>query len=474
DAVNFEQTAQLIYQHGWGEFFRTGPHREPLYASMIAMNMYLGDVFHVHYQWFQKAQQMILLFLSQLGVVYILRKLRVHEIITLTLVGYMGFSPALINTGLSLFSEILTLFLGVCCLIVCSEAYLFVKAVERGSLLTAFRWGCFMALVFVAAVFSKGVFQLIFYAALIPFIQTAVLSSKVHRRLVSTSFISTVSALVIFVLMINGYKNLNQKYNGHYQLTNRHYAIFASSAYKRAEPVNQRIMLSHLVSIPGNGVCQIFFDEDTCRYADWYGSWAFNKQVDNDMRRLSWEEEDDGNRIMFDLALDKMRSRPFQYLFFTLVEALKMPFWESTRIGFVTYPGWLASFYSNKIIRYGLRLCIAIEMFTGVFMLGIMAMGLFFRKLKGKGARKFSRSDQRIGPRSCADSGLASQGKCISHEKVWLGFLILMLCIYTGLYATCYVITRYSVVMAPYFLIIYGYTLDRILLPRLDQSYAKF
>ncbi len=48
---------------------------------------------------------------------------------------------------------------------------------------------------------------------------------------------------------------------------------------------------------------------------------------------------------------------------FAFLEAPKIFFWESTRIGFVEYPLWLDAIYVSKIARLGIRLFISLLTF---------------------------------------------------------------------------------------------------------------
>jgi len=108
DASGYEILGSRIYQQGWDEYFRTGPNREPLYPFVISLAMRIGDFFSWPYPAVQKTFQILMLGFSQLLALRILRTLKVNQIVRAFVILYLGFSPALVNSAFSLFSEILT------------------------------------------------------------------------------------------------------------------------------------------------------------------------------------------------------------------------------------------------------------------------------------------------------------------------------------------------------------------------------
>jgi len=57
DAIGYKNLGSLIYHEGWQEFYRTGPHYEPLYPFTISLSMGLADKLSVSYQLVQKLFQ---------------------------------------------------------------------------------------------------------------------------------------------------------------------------------------------------------------------------------------------------------------------------------------------------------------------------------------------------------------------------------------------------------------------------------
>jgi len=59
-------------------------------------------------------------------------------------------------------------------------------------------------------------------------------------------------------------------------------------------------------------------------------------------------------------SFDKFRERPGQYIVLMGIESLRMPFWESSQLGFVSYPSWLKRIFDLSIFKNGIRLCVSL------------------------------------------------------------------------------------------------------------------
>jgi hypothetical protein len=66
------------------------------------------------------------------------------------------------------------------------------------------------------------------------------------------------------------------------------------------------------------------------------------------------------NSTLVKLSIKQAFRNPFQYIILGLAEGLKMFFWESTKIGFVSYPHWLQKIYDIKIFNNALRLIVSL------------------------------------------------------------------------------------------------------------------
>jgi len=41
DSINYVALGKMLYAHGWIDYFKTGPNREPLYPLLIALSMHI-------------------------------------------------------------------------------------------------------------------------------------------------------------------------------------------------------------------------------------------------------------------------------------------------------------------------------------------------------------------------------------------------------------------------------------------------
>jgi hypothetical protein len=110
--------------------------------------------------------------------------------------------------------------------------------------------------------------------------------------------------------------------------------------------------------VPGAGVCRKFFSEQECWYSEFSSADYYRGTVlSNDLGSVLPEEKNDK---LIDLVISKILEHPFQYIFFMFIESARMPFWESTQIGFVDYPPWLNKIYQNNMAKDMLRLFISV------------------------------------------------------------------------------------------------------------------
>lgn len=432
DSINYENTGRLIYQNGWLNFFQTGPHREPLYPALITMSMAWANLLSVDYQLILKIFQVTLLFSTQILLLLLLRKLNLREGVIKAAVFYFGISPATINAAFSVYYEVIVFpFVVVAVLLASSLWYDIHKKRKYGLVLgkTVLFGICFSLLTF-----GRGVFQIVFYFFIMPFCVSAFLAFFKLRRLVLRRILIFIfGAFIIFYSTISYIKTMNLRYNGEYVLCNTHLSIFLASAYKRSQPVTPRIIAANIALIPGTGVCRIFFSQQECDYADWYGMDGFRGK--EALPSMAVIPKDRLEREVTRLVLEKIIAHPFQYTFFSVVEALKMPFWESTKIGFVSYPEFLAKLYNHPIARFGLRL-----LFGFLTIVAFVFVTLNLWRLK---YQCFSIKDNQ-------------------QNTVTLFFVWLMIAVYTFSYSLCYVLTRYALPIASVYVVCISFTIDAI------------
>ncbi len=423
DAIAFEGLAKGIYQQGWVQYFVNGPNREPLFPALIAMSMAVADWLQLPYQQVQMIVQLFILGLSQWLLWRLLSRLGVGVWVTAAVLLYFAFSPALVNSALSLFSEILTYPLVL-------SVILLTLAIFRGIR----RWylpSLGLALLGVALVLVKGVFEVVFLVYLIGALLMVIGVGRDKRWVVLKSL---GIALFIFLTAVHGYKMINAAYNGNYTITDRSGFMVYGSAVRRTAPLGEHQVKAALASVAGDGVCLRFFSKDEC----WY--WNFQTTDGFGMARaaeLGYLPGGEINKTMIKEAGGLFLSNPCAYVFFGVLEMLKMFFWESTKIGFVNYPAAIKTIYELPLFNEALRLIIS--------SLSLMAVLLvtFYQGFW----------------RHCSKEGALA-----------LRLVLLMIWPFVLSYSFVSVLTRYSFAVVPFYLICIALCLQYVMNRKLDKA----
>ena len=421
DSIEYENTGRIIYQNGWLDFFRTGPHRELLYPSLIALAMASAKSLSVNYQLVLKIFQVAFLFSTQLLLIVVLKKINVRDSIIKTAVFYFGISPATINAAFSVYYEIVAFPFVVIAVLLLGSLWsdIHQKKEYKPILGKALLFGlCFSLLAY-----GREVFIYVYYFLVLPFCISALKSLfKRHKEIFYRHIILIILSFALFFSATSYIKLMNARYNGNPVFCKTHWGILLGSASKRSQPISYRIIASHIATIPGNGVCRWFFSEKECHYADWFGSTEQDLPVSAVPKdHQEWQEAR--------WVLEKTLSHPFQYLFFSIVESLKMPFWESTQIGYVGYPESITKFYNHPSVRFGLRLSLGLITITALLFLTFYL------------------------------------GRRQAKEPV-LFFVWLTIMAYTFLYSLCYVVTRYALPIAAMYMVCIAFSMEMIIRQR--------
>lgn len=354
DASSYEKLGSMIYKDGWIQYFKTGPNREPLYPFIISLSMNLAASIGISYQFFQKIIQVIILFLTQWLTYRILKKLQVNNAILILTVLYIGFSPAIVNTAFCLYSEIATypFILGI--VLLSARSW---QKIQQGRTVDSLFFGFFTGILFLLITAIKAIYAYVFFIFLIPYTVITILSF-VHKRkdilLKASLFILT--ALFVFNSMIILYKSTNQKYNGLYALTDRgNWALYASVA-RRSEKLTKERLLTAIAYIPGEGFCYSIFG-DKCYF--WTPANSDSYGLPKLQEVMAQVPKDKVNAKITSLIIEKISQHPIQFFLLNWIDALKMFFWESTKMGFVFYPTWLARIFDITLFKNCLRLIIS-------------------------------------------------------------------------------------------------------------------
>ncbi len=352
DALGYEGLGRILQNNGLITYVKTGPNREPLYPSLVALSMTLEQLTHYPYVKIMAYFGVVILLVTQILIYILLRLLKIRSWICSLVLVYFAISPAITNTAFSLFSEIITypLILGIIL-----ANYAGCKAIENDNKIAACGYGLLTGLTFAATTFVKGIFECVFPTFLIVILITAM-----YKKNFSTALILfLMTSAVVFYVPILEYKQLNKTYNGNFTIADRGpWGLYGNTA-RRVEPIESHSILTDLAYVAGEGVCEKFFSSQECYFWSFQQSDGFGGQKLDELKKQHLDPQEATNQLLR-LSKEKALSNLPQYLLLTFIESLKMFFWESTQIGFVTYPAWLSQIYNMTILKNLLRLCAAV------------------------------------------------------------------------------------------------------------------
>ncbi|MCB9757101.1 MAG: hypothetical protein H6753_01600 [Candidatus Omnitrophica bacterium] len=350
DAQGYYDLARMITQQGWLTYFTSGPNREPIYPFLVAFSMWLTAP--ESFLAVLKIFQIFLLGTTTFLVFAFLSRCGVSRWLACLAMVYIGLSPAMINTALSVYSEIAAhaFILGIAWW--SSEVFYSLQRREDKN----FFWSGFVwAVLFLLAILVKSAYEVISFLCLIPFgvlLWRAWQQKDVSGVRKAAAFLLT--AIVVVQMGVGGYKYLNYKYNGLYVMTDRAAWALYGSAARRQQPLTPRgFGAAAAYNLFEDEGCRIFFSAQECRAWDVAASDKLaeekNYQVSANFPRQQQNQE------LLRLSLAKILENPFQYVVLMAVDWVHLFFWESTRIGFVAYPDWLDKVYDQPILARGLR-----------------------------------------------------------------------------------------------------------------------
>lgn len=433
DAVGYEHLGKEFLDGGIENYLKNGLTREPLYPMLISLSMKLsketGD-----YRNIQKVFQLLALFLSQILLFLILSKANIDWKVKFPTVFYFGISPAMVNAALSLYSEILTLPCIMLMMIVIQSSWeTLIREGQKKNILLSILTG----VIFSIIIFIKAIFQYIFlvYIAVYVIKGLAFWAAK-NKKALLRCVVYVILSTSIVVGSVTCYRFLNLKYNGHFDFTSRYAVLLFGNAGKRTENLSRTQLLAHLAAIPGESFCKKLFTKKECDYctfkeADRYRSKHLPRLISPDLSKREREKE------ALKLSVNMFVRKPIQYVGLTFLEAFKMPFWESTRIGFVKYPLVVENIFNNSLFRNGIRLCMSVLTYLGlVFGLWFSAFNFF--------------------------SFLRAQ-KSYQEEKAVVFFSCLIILTFTGLYSLFSILTRFAFPIVPLYCVLIAFFLDSFL-----------
>lgn len=443
DSLGYEILGSMLYKEGWKQYFVTGPSREPLYPWGISISMRLADQWGISYQVIQKFIQIIFLFITQLLTFQILKKLRIPMAITALTLLYLGFSPAIINSALTLYSEIFTypFILGI--ILMGARVWkLTQKEYNHRLLLSSLGLG----LLFVGIMFVKAVFEYILFIFLIPFFYLLLKAAmKGNKKIIKNTSMVLLMVIVTFHGFVVSYKLLNKKYNGVYTFTDRGaWALYGNTA-RRMQPMNTKRIISGMAFVAGEGVCRRFFDPVECTFWSYSTSdnFGFSKWQEFERSKMPKDKFDP---TFLELSKNLILQNPLQYLGITFMASFGLFFWESTKIGFVDYPGWLNKLYDCRMFKDGLRLFIfLITLVSFVYLLWFV--------WKNKSKLIVSKK-----------TNLSSTSLTDDQDIPIIFFILILLCGYIALHSLFLILTRYALPIASLYLIAIAFFLKQMMI----------
>lgn len=429
DAADYEALGKMLTEQGWVEFFRSGLHREPFYPALVAFSMKLGGVLGISYQLTQAAVQLFLLFLTQLLALRILRLLKINDLVCFFTVLYLGISPALVNSALSLYSEIATYPFILAIMLLLYRSWLsFFEAKPR-----IIRFAIGAGLLFALMLLNKGIFELLTPVFFFFLLVLALLTGE--RKVIARVFTYSLAALAVFYSLAVSYKSVNKIFNGRFAVTERGAWMFYGSTAQKTQALTCRRSLAALVSVPGKGVCESFFTREECEPWSFQSADAFGLLKVNELSGGGTGSAE-LDKSLISLSMRKITQNPLQYILFTVLEGAKMFFWESTQIGFVAYPSPLARLFTWTPLKNGLRLGVS---FLTIFSLAYLAA--LIRRQKKNALRT-------------------------ENPLLFLCLCLLFILTFIGSYSIVHIITRYALPIAPLYLIVIAYVLHKLFFSR--------
>lgn len=444
DAMIFEHLGTLIYHSGWIEFFKTGPHNEPLFPLLISFSMRVADFFSVPYQIVQAGIHILILFSTQLLTLFILSQINISKSIKALVVLYMGISPILVNAAFSLWSEIAALPFVPGIILVGVQSW---GAILGHKHKKTILWGLCFAFIFIVMVSVKALFEYIFVAFMAPYLVLLFRSFiKKERKVFISALLFLVATLSVFNSYLFFYKSLNQKYNGHFMLADRGPWIFYGNAMRRAEPLTFKRFAAYLAFVAGDNVCYNLFDKSDCDF------WSFYTINNIGLPKLK-ELESGGvpggeiDSVMLALAKEKILENPLQQTLLVFIEGFKMLFWESTRIGYVSYPPWLQKVFEFAPFKSGLRLL--------SFLITLISLIYTLRHVIRSKDQVFRYQDPQ------------NRGTHI------LFFSLVFIMSYIGFYSLFNISARFASLLVSLYLIMIAFTIQKTMLKQKEMGYHE-
>ncbi|MBF0386678.1 MAG: hypothetical protein HQL20_02345 [Candidatus Omnitrophica bacterium] len=342
DAIGYEESGRFILKHGLGAYFQT-LNREPLFPYLVSRAMNLSQLFGVPYYYFLKAILFIFLTVTLVGIYRLARLLGVGRTVSGLGAFYAGVSPVILNSMLWLWSEGAALPWAVW------GVFFFVK-LWRSAVKCDFRrlvlFSVLSAFMFIVLLTVKAVAGVagVLYGLPLLLVGVVYLIRREYYR-AGAFVVSGVIFLGVFSSAVEGYKALNYKMNGNYELTTRfHWALYGNTV-RRLQPLNYNRLMQAVLSVPRLGFCEKFYSQEACLFWSYQTSDAISEEANRYAIKQGFSD-DKQRRFMTYGSFKLMAEHPMQQFLLSIVEGTKMFFWENRQC-FVTYPAWMDKLYAD-------------------------------------------------------------------------------------------------------------------------------
>jgi len=361
DSIGYEQLGKIIATHGWADFLRHGPTREPMFPGLVALSMRLGDWWGCSYGYPLKLIGVLYLFLTMALSYRLMRLLPVRPFIAALAILYLGISPVMTNSSMRIWSEFAAYPWVVLAVIWTIKSWKLLDNLspDRREYFRITGHAMMVALSFLLFMSVKAVAEGILILFLWPFYRR--IFSHWRSRNIIKSRQAAVFCLVVFLLfesVVCMYKWCNYRYNGNFTFTNRGVWLVYGSAARRIQPLTLEKLGAAVAYVPGMGICGAHYSQEDCNF--WSGPYVdgiWSQKLD-ELANQGTKGNAASNYFILN-TVQMVLSHPLQVFLLMGIEAQKMFFWESS-LDFVAYPDWLDRVLHAVGFSYSLRIILAI------------------------------------------------------------------------------------------------------------------
>ena len=354
DAIGYDHLGRVLLSNDWGTYFRE-LNREPFFPFLISLAMRLEQGTGIGYTYILKGFLLIELALAMAGTYRLARLLGARRLGAGMAAFYLGVSPAIVNSTLWLWSEAAVypfIVWGVIWLI-----YAWREMFSDRNIHDLVWYAALASVCFIFAAMVKASLAVVFICLLLPYYACVLygLWRQNWRQVYRALLVSLICALAMGAYVEN-YKFLNWRGNGNYAITNRADLALLGNTVRRLDPQALQLIPQAVLAAPRLGLCEKRYGA-SCGYWSYVTSDKVNEQYGQQLMAQGLTDQE-RREMFFKTSFQLMRAHPFQEVFFSAIEGMKMFFWEN-KLYFVKYPEVLARLFSNMSVIYTLCFLLA-------------------------------------------------------------------------------------------------------------------